>query len=106
MAHYKINRNKSSNKRYSGGRGAGNRTVKKFDPSLFIKKVEEKVVAAEYVPKNTFSDFLIEDQLKENISNKGYVAPTPIQDEAIPYLLEGRILLQQQIRVPAKRQHF
>ena len=63
---------------------------KKFNPSDFIKKVEEQVVAPVYIPKNTFSDFLIEDQIKTNISNKGYVTPTPIQDQVIPYLLEGK----------------
>ncbi|MGE0207353.1 MAG: DEAD/DEAH box helicase [Candidatus Babeliales bacterium] len=61
-----------------------------FDPSLFIKKVEEQKAAQAYIPKNTFSDFAIEDQLKTNIAKKGYVLPTPIQDQAIPSLLEGR----------------
>ena len=62
----------------------------KFDPSLFIKKVEEQVAEAAYVPKNMFSDFLIEDQIKKNIEQKGYKIPTPIQDAVIPLLLEGK----------------
>jgi len=62
----------------------------KFDPSLFIKKVEEQVTEPAYVPKNMFSDFLIEDQIKKNIEQKGYKAPTPIQDAVIPLLLEGK----------------
>lgn len=69
------------------------RPVQKFDPSVFIKKVEEQVIAPVYIPKNTFSDFLIDDQIKENIENKGYIIPTPIQDQAIPVLLEGRDII-------------
>lgn len=71
----------------------GNRPVVSFDPSLFMKKVEEQVTAPVYIAKNMFSDFAIESQLKANIEKKGYVAPTPIQDEAIPYILEGRDII-------------
>lgn len=71
----------------------GKRNIPKFDPSLFIKKVEEQTATPAYIPKNTFSDFAIEDQLKRNIATKGYAAPTPIQDQAIPYILEGRDLI-------------
>lgn len=75
-------------------RQSSKRAVKKFDPSLFIKKVEEQPAAsAAYVPKHQFSDFAIEAKIKENIINKGYVNPTPIQDETIPYLLEGRDII-------------
>lgn len=66
------------------------RPVKKFDPSLFMKKVEEQTATVAYIPKNMFSDFLIEDQIKKNISDKGYITPTPIQDQVIPLLLEGK----------------
>lgn len=74
-----------------GGRGA--RPVKTFNPSMFIKKVEETVAAPVYTPKNMFNDFAIIDQLKANIVYKGYTAPTPIQDQAIPHLLEGKDLI-------------
>lgn len=75
----------------SGSRGA--RPIKTFNPSMFIKKVEETVAAAPYTPKHLFTDFAIADQLKANIAYKGYTAPTPIQDQAIPYLLEGKDLI-------------
>ena len=80
----------------SGGSGSrfshrsSKKEVKKFNPSLFINKVEEKVLSAEFIPVHRFSDFLIDDRLKHNISNKGYTTPTPIQDLAIPVLLQGR----------------
>jgi superfamily II DNA/RNA helicase len=39
---------------------------------------------------HTFADFQIEPKLKQNILQKGYIQPTPIQDKAIPILLNGR----------------
>jgi len=66
------------------------RRVKTFNPSDFIKKVEEQAPAPAYIAKHAFSDFLIEDQIKRNISKRGYTTPTPIQDQVIPLLLEGK----------------
>lgn len=80
----------SSNRGSSGNSGGRGRPVAKFNPSMFIKKVEEQVSAPVYIPQNTFSDFAIEDQIKENIKKKGYLLPTPIQDKVIPLLLEGK----------------
>ena len=93
MAYFSGNKGgsrKPSSSRSGNNRGQSKRAVKKFDPSLFIKKVEEKSVAPAYIPKNTFSDFAIEEQIKKNILDKGYTTPTPIQDQVIPYLLEGK----------------
>lgn len=69
------------------------RPVKKFDPSMFIKKVEEQQVSPVYTPKHMFADFLIEEQIKKNIMDKGYEIPTPIQDQSIPVLLEGKDII-------------
>ena len=63
---------------------------KKFNPSDFIRKVEETVPSVEYVPKHAFTDFQIETRIKDNIAKKGYVNPTPIQDQVIPLVLQGR----------------
>jgi len=82
----------SSSGRSSAPQGRGRqqaRPVIKYDPSMFMKKVEEQVASHAYVPKNMFADFVIEPVLKDNIIKKGYVSPTPIQDQAIPLLLEG-----------------
>jgi superfamily II DNA/RNA helicase len=46
-----------------------------------------------YVPSNTFDSFNIDFQLKKNIFAKGYKTPTPIQDQAIPYILEGKDII-------------
>jgi len=43
-----------------------------------------------FTPKNGFSDFELTKQLKTNILAKNYTIPTPIQDQAVPAILEGR----------------
>ncbi len=60
----------------------------RIDVSKFINKaiVQETEV---FVPQHKFSDFAIEAALKKNITLKGYVTPTPIQDRAIPHVLRG-----------------
>lgn len=40
-----------------------------------------------------FIDFAISDTLKKNISSKGFSAPTPIQAQAIPLILEGKDII-------------
>ncbi len=37
-----------------------------------------------------FDDFDIQQRLKENIRAKGYITPSPIQDQAIPHALAGK----------------
>jgi ATP-dependent RNA helicase RhlE len=46
-----------------------------------------------YVPGHQFGDFAISETLKNNILVKGYTVPTPIQDQSIPAILEGRDLI-------------
>ena len=76
--------------RHGGGRGRafrGNR----LDVSMFINKsvvVEE--TERHFLPEHSFATFNIDARLKKNIVSKGYVAPTPIQDRAIPHILHGK----------------
>ncbi len=42
-----------------------------------------------YLPTNQFSDFSIDERLKKNIAQKGYIIPTAIQDQCIPHVLKG-----------------
>jgi ATP-dependent RNA helicase RhlE len=74
----------------SRGRGGG-RVMKTFDVSRFINKnpvttTEEEV----FVPKHSFSDFGIDKKLAFTITNSGITSPSPIQDEIIPYILQGK----------------
>ncbi|MHA2230541.1 MAG: DEAD/DEAH box helicase, partial [Candidatus Thorarchaeota archaeon] len=43
----------------------------------------------------SFSDFEISPDTKSAISKMGYTEPTPVQQQAIPLLLEGRDLMVQ-----------
>ncbi|MEI6288759.1 MAG: DEAD/DEAH box helicase [bacterium] len=79
--------------RPAGGRPSPNRRGgfrdQKIHPSMFVCKAEPMVETKPYESKNSFADFEISDILKQNIIQKGYITPTPIQDEAIPVVLEG-----------------
>ncbi len=59
-------------------------------PSLFVRKAALEKTQEAIIVQHQFSDFLIADQLKQNIAAKGYTVPTPIQDKVIPFVLEGR----------------
>ena len=53
----------------------------------------QPIVEKEYIPEHQFSDFSISEILKNNIADKGYKTPTPIQDKAIPTILDGRDII-------------
>ncbi|MBI1858301.1 MAG: DEAD/DEAH box helicase, partial [Candidatus Melainabacteria bacterium] len=84
-------RNNNSNKRFFGKKKGFN-NQDNIEISRYIKKAVENVIE-EYTPKNQFSDLAINSQLKNNILNRGFIKPTPIQDQAIPVILEGRDVL-------------
>lgn len=67
----------------------GQRKMPVYNPAMFIKKSSDQATE-EYKPKNSFANFQVHPQLKQNIASKGYKIPTPIQDMAIPALLEGK----------------
>ncbi|MCJ7804185.1 DEAD/DEAH box helicase [Patescibacteria group bacterium] len=87
--------------RFGGGSFRGRKTIKSFNPTDLINKfvsdgintLQEKPEVEEHVVSHSFADFQISDQLKRNIIERGYKTPTPIQDKAIPSVLEGRDLI-------------
>ncbi len=95
MAYNNYSKNKQSNGRRSyGGRSSfkGNRNsrnVQKIDASRFVKVATLKKVE-DYIPVNQFIDFDLQDILQTNLKNRGYVIPSPIQDQAIPVALSGK----------------
>jgi len=56
-----------------------------INKAVIVEETEQR-----FLPEHAFSDFAIHEKLKNNISKKGYVAPTPIQDRAIPHILHGK----------------
>lgn len=61
----------------------------KHDLSAFINKAAPTAPEAPIVITHEFKDFAILPELKTAIAKKGYVTPTPIQDQAIPHILKG-----------------
>ncbi len=61
----------------------------RIDVSRFINKSVPNEEVVVYTPKNRFADFEIHDSLKQNILTKGFEHPTPIQDGAIPHVLQN-----------------
>lgn len=60
-----------------------------INPARFIQAAR-LVERAEYEATHQFADFAIHDLLKANLAAKGYVTPSPIQDQTIPVGLAGR----------------
>ncbi len=88
-------RNGNSPRHFSGNANHQNRGGKFAHQSFsditkFINHSAETVQAEVYVPKNRFEDFDLAPILKTNIRQKGYATPTPIQDQTIQPILEGR----------------
>ena len=82
----------SSGGNFSRSRNRGPQRGKKgahIDVARFINKTIITEEAAVFVPEHLFKDFIIQENLKQNIINKGYVEPTPIQDRVIPHILHG-----------------
>lgn len=65
--------------------------------SIRVAQQKNEGISAEIKPvhltHNSFEEFNFSEQLKKNISNKKYTIPTPIQDQAIPHILEGRDII-------------
>ncbi|HMH70632.1 MAG TPA: DEAD/DEAH box helicase [Candidatus Saccharimonadales bacterium] len=78
-----------------GRRGGGNRgPAKKYiHPSKFINKAVSKADEVVYESKHKFADFPFGAQLHHNVASKGYDTPSAIQDQAIPYIIEGRDII-------------
>ncbi len=73
---------------HGGGKGSRFRGVR-IDVSRFIKKASIVEETPAYIPEHAFADFAVDERLKKNIAERGYVTPTPIQDRAIPHVLHG-----------------
>jgi ATP-dependent RNA helicase RhlE len=55
-----------------------------------VKEIKQTQPEAPYVPVNKFEDFKISPQVLENVKLKGYTIPTPIQDQIMNSIIEGR----------------
>ncbi len=96
---YRGSRSSSVASRYArsktGGRRNQNQSRGKqrrgqyIDPSRFVRAAT--VMEAEiYTPKHQFTDFELNPTLQNNLKAKGFILPSPIQDQAIPVALTGQ----------------
>lgn len=76
----------------NGGGNSRRRTGQYINPALFVRQAKP-VQLDDYVPKHAFMDFNINVLLKNNLKNKGFELPTPIQDQTIALALEGKDII-------------
>lgn len=76
---------------YSNRPRSTGRKIKKeyIHPSRFVQTAKPTVDTA-YVPTHTFSDFAIQPMIRDNLAEKGFESPSPIQDQTIPLGLLGK----------------
>lgn len=60
-----------------------------IDPARFVKAAQPITETETYTPMHSFGDFEVNHLLKANLGDKGFLEPTPIQDQTIPLALEG-----------------
>lgn len=56
----------------------------------FINKAEMGKPTEVFIPRYSFNELAIHNALKQSIANRGFTTPTPIQDQAIPFILAGQ----------------
>lgn len=64
-----------------------------IDPRRFVKAAKPVAEVEEYVATNNFSDFAVNELIHANLTAKGYVTPSPIQDQTIPEALNGKDII-------------
>jgi len=80
----------NSRPRFGGGGGPRRPRFagENINTQLFIKKAEDFVTIEETITTNSFVDFGLKPELLANVMAKGYIKPTPIQDQAIPHIMK------------------
>ncbi len=75
----------------NSARTSRGRILKTFDVSKFINKnpVSNEVEEV-FTPKHKFTEFGLDKKLAFIVTSSGLTTPTPIQDEIIPYIMEGK----------------
>jgi len=82
----------SSQFRSGGRRFTKKRFGENIDISKFIQKHSDQKHEVVEI-KNSFLDFKFSESLKDNLIKRNYTTPTPIQDQSIGSVLEGRDLI-------------
>lgn len=95
------NKNNYQNRYSRSGSGSGSgysrrqsrpAAKKTLNTSQFIKAANQ-VTESVYQPKYEFADFAMHPLLKSNVTTKGYIKPSEIQDKTIQLGLEGKSII-------------
>ncbi|MDH4330666.1 MAG: DEAD/DEAH box helicase [Candidatus Moranbacteria bacterium] len=98
-------RNSSGNRSFSKNSGRPNfrksnsrSRFKRFgaspiDIQQFIQKATNTVKLKPVIIQNSFKDFGFNAEIEKNLEKIGYETPTPIQDQSINHIMEGKDLL-------------
>lgn len=80
--------------RFGGGQQRNNkpkgRMGQYIHPSKFVNKATTAKTEVVYVANHAFADFPFGKALHANIAARNFTQPSAIQDQAIPYVLEGK----------------
>ena len=91
--YHKRNTNRRHHQDRFSRRAHGGTNSGKFNPRRLIQETPEFEETAPYKIIHQFSDFKIDPRIQRNILEKGYRSPTTIQDQSIPYIVEGKDLI-------------
>lgn len=61
-----------------------------INPDRFVKQADPDAVQIDYSPEHSFADFNFNPKLLKNLSYRGFVKPSKIQDKSIPFIMLGR----------------
>lgn len=81
---------RSGRSNFHNSRGVNKWKKSELNLSKYVGVSSSQVQREAYKNIHNFQDFLIDTRLKQNITNRGYTIPTPIQDQAITHILEGK----------------
>lgn len=76
--------------RFRGDSFRGKGVIKSFKPLQMVQNAQERRPDEPYTVTHSLEDFQIDEKIKQNVAQKGYTRPTPIQDQVIPSILAGR----------------
>lgn len=78
-------------RQYGAAKNRSNRNnTKSIHPSKFINKAIAPEVEVPYAPTHTFHDFNLNPRVVSTLDYIGFKEPSKIQDQAIPFAVEGK----------------
>ncbi|MDE0561668.1 DEAD/DEAH box helicase [Algoriphagus sp. NF] len=76
-----------------GRRPAKAKPVSNLDPNLLRKSAKPVLTEQKQENRQRFDELKLDNKIQQNITSKGYEFLTPIQEQAIPVLLQGKDML-------------